>query len=82
MCAQIGENRKALDRVGKTTFKFNIMSKLSFAELAKKADAIVSDELLNTIAGGKAEPFSDCHTDDCHYAVASAPSSPVDSRSK
>ena len=52
------------------------MSKLSFAELAKKANTVVADELLNTIAGGAAEPFSDCHTDDCHYGVASAPASP------
>jgi len=57
------------------------MSKLSFAELAKKADSIVSNELLNTIAGGVAAPFSDCHTDNCHlHSATSAPSKPLDSR--
>lgn len=55
------------------------MSKLSFAELAKKADSIVSDELLNTIAGGVAAPFQDCHTDNCHLHSAEpvSPSGPI-----
>ena len=69
MCAQIGENRKAFDRVGKTTLNLNIMSKLSLAELAKKAESVVADELLNTIAGGIV-PFSDCHSDSCHHSAA------------
>ena len=58
------------------------MSKLSFAELAKKADSIVSDELLNTIAGGIAAPFNECHTDNCHvHSDLAAPASPLDTRS-
>lgn len=45
-----------------------IMSKLSFDELAKKAKEVASDELLNTIAGGKRgkEQFNNCHGDGCH----------------
>jgi hypothetical protein len=45
------------------------MSKLSLADLAKKADSVVSEELLNTIAGGLV-PFSDCHSDSCHHSAS------------
>jgi len=48
------------------------MSKLSFAELAKKADLIVSNDLLHTIAGG-ASNYSDCHTDLCHLLDTAEP---------
>ena len=48
------------------------MSKLSFAELAKKADLIVSNDLLHTIAGG-ASNYSDCHTDLCHALDTAEP---------
>lgn len=58
------------------------MSKLSFAELAKKADSIVSEDLLNTIAGGLAKPFNECHTDNCHlHSATASPASPLDTRS-
>lgn len=58
------------------------MSKLSFAELAKKADLIVSNDLLHTIAGG-ASNYSDCHTDLCHALDTAEPvrSEPVRSAS-
>ena len=43
------------------------MNKLSMDALAQRANAIASDELLNTIAGGLAsEVMSGCHTNDCH----------------
>ena len=44
------------------------MNKLSFEQLANKANSIASDELLNTIAGGRKgkASLSSCHADDCH----------------
>lgn len=48
------------------------MNKLSFEELAKKANSIASNELLNTIAGGiKGKgSLSGCHSQDCHMNSA------------
>lgn len=44
------------------------MKKLSFEELAKKANSIASQELLNTIAGGAKGrgDLNACHCDCCH----------------
>lgn len=48
------------------------MKKLSLDELAKKAELIASDELLNTIAGGNSgkDNLSGCHADSCHMESA------------
>ena len=48
------------------------MNKLSFEQLANKANSIASDELLNTIAGGLKgkSSLSSCHSDSCHKGSA------------
>ncbi|MDB4902202.1 MAG: hypothetical protein JWQ63_1483 [Mucilaginibacter sp.] len=51
------------------------IGKLSFEELAKQADLITSEDLLNTIAGGNSVQTGDlsaCHLDSCHAATAGA----------
>ncbi len=46
------------------------MKKLSFEELVKQAEAVASNELLNTIAGGVRglSDLGSCHSEGCHTA--------------